>query len=351
MLEGRRRERAELAASAGQRIAGDAPEAMTVGENGQAFTTQRAYARHRLDGFEQIAERIDADPTGTAQCGVVNIGGSKWPTALVPAAYRAGLDGDHRFVAGSRARCRHELAPHRDFVELHQNRMGIRVGGQPVEHVGEIDVEIRAEVQHRREADALAVGPIENGRRQGCRLRNQRDLARRDRNRSGAGIQPDGRHDKTTTARPENAYQIRLGCFLNGLARFLDRAGTHLVPHPRPDDHGTGATGAELLDDRRHQIQRSSNDGQIGRDLEFAEADIVANVDQRAFFCADRHDRAIEAASQEIGQHHLCIAARLVGFGDHRDRSGAKKVFEVAGSHGFLARGALLINDRKTRSR
>ncbi len=253
---------------------------MTVGEDRQTLAAQRAHPRHRLNGFEQIPERIDTYPAGATQGRFVNIDDSKWPAPLISAMDRATTEGDHGLVARSGTRCRHKLSSTRNLVELHQDRFCFWVGSQPVEHVGQIDIEACAQVQHRRKADSLAVGAIKHGCRDGRRLRDQRNLARHDRDGGGAGVKPPAGHDETAASWPQNTHQIRLGGFENGLARLRYRINAHLVPHPRPNDHRTGATGTELSDDRRHQIQRRTNDRQIGHHIEFAEADIVAHVKQ-----------------------------------------------------------------------
>jgi hypothetical protein len=230
-LDGSRRQLAELAAGTCQPVAGNPSQAMTVGQDGQTLAAQAAHPRHRLDGGEQVPEGIDAHPAGAAQGRFVNVVGGEWSAALRSALQRAATDGHHRLVACGGTRRRHELAPGRHLIELHQDRLRVGVCRQPVEHVGEIDIEAGAQVQHRREADSLAVGAIEHGRRDGGRLRDQGDLPRLDRDRGRAGVEPSGRHDKTAAARPENAHQVRLGRFENGLARRRDRPMPLILCH------------------------------------------------------------------------------------------------------------------------
>ncbi|KFB69357.1 MAG: hypothetical protein CAPSK01_001103 [Candidatus Accumulibacter vicinus] len=332
-LEGGRRQLAELAAGTCQPVAGNPPQAMTVGQDGQTLAAQAAHPRHRLDGGEQVPERIDAHPACTTQSRFVDLISTERSVPLRSALHRAAADGHYRLAACGGTRRRHELPPGRHLIELHQDRLGIGVCRQPVEHVGKVDIEAGAEVEHRREADSLAVGAIEHSRRHGGRLRDQGNLPRLDRDGGGTGVEPVGRHHETAAARSENAHQVRLGGFENRLARRRNRPIAHLVPHPRADDHRAGAARAELSDDRRHLLQRGANDRQIGHPVEFAQTNLVTHEEQGAFPGADRHDRTTEFTGREIGQHHFGVATRFVRLGDHGHRGGMKEKFKVSDSH------------------
>ena len=323
----------EPSAGAQQRIGGNAPEAVTVGDDSQALAEQRTHPRHRLGRIEQVLHGVQAHPAGAAQGRFVDIVGAEWRIGEASALDSPAADSDDRLVARRGARRRHELASDRNRVELHQDGLGFRICRQPVEHVREIDIDAGAQVQYRREADPLAAGAVEHCCRDRGRLRDQRDLSARCGDVGHAGVETACGNEQACASRSEHTYQVRPGCIENGLAHLRQLAAGHLVQPRRSDDYRACATGAELGDDARDIRERRADDRQIRHDLGFADVDMGADPEQRTPFRADGNDRAGKSAGGEIAQHYLGVAARFVGLGDDRDRFWMKQEFEIADSH------------------
>jgi hypothetical protein len=88
-----------------------------------------------------------------------------------------GLEQDDRLDARRRAQRAHEAAGVADAFDVEQDVVGAVVVNQVVEDLAEIDVRRAAQRDDAGKADAVAGGPVENGRADGARLRNQRQIA------------------------------------------------------------------------------------------------------------------------------------------------------------------------------
>ena len=137
------RERRQLPAAALQRMGGDMSKTESVAKNAKMAAAHRARPRmrERLDGFKQIFQGVDTNPAGAPQRGFVDIAAAKRRTRRARVVDRPAANRHHRLVARGSPCRRHELAPIRHRVELHQDRLGSGIAGQPVEHIGQIDVE------------------------------------------------------------------------------------------------------------------------------------------------------------------------------------------------------------------
>ena len=152
------------------------------------------------------ARRIAAsiDHVGAGERAGVRGGG------LQAVAGAAGLDDDHRLVARRRARRRHELARRLDRFDVEQDRAGVRVAGEVVEQVAEVDVGALAERDHVREADAPRARPSRAPRSPA------RPTARRRRCSPGRAsvwaklaFRPMPRRQQAEAVRAEQAQQVR----------------------------------------------------------------------------------------------------------------------------------------------
>ncbi len=189
---GFRRQPGKATAIFQQRVGGDAAQAPTVADDGEALAAQRAHARHGLGSIEKVIQRLDADPAGATQRRFIDVIAAKGQGIAVATVEACAAHGHDGFVACCGTRRRHELASCRCRVELHQDGLGLRVFGQPVEHVGEVDVEPGAQMHHGRKADALARRAIQRRRRDGGGLHHQRDLAAPRHHRRDAGVEAGG---------------------------------------------------------------------------------------------------------------------------------------------------------------
>ena len=113
-----------------------------------------------------------------------------------------------------------------------------------------------------READAAGGGPVENGRRDGARLRDERDTARCRRKMSEARVEAMRRNRDAERVRPYDAQQP-LPVRVERHAQRAPRVGSRTQPGG-DDDRAAHAARSELADDGRHRGRRRRDDGQVG---------------------------------------------------------------------------------------
>ena len=168
-----------------------------------------------------VAERVDAHPAGAAQCRFIDIARRKraWPAG--PAVEAAAADRDHRLVARRRPRRGHELAAGRHRCRTATRmRLGIRVFGQPVEDVGQVDVEAGAEVHDGGKADARAGGAVHDRRGDGSGLRTSAILPGRAVTGETLALMRSPGTMQPAAARAQQAHQVRPRRFEDGLAHL-----------------------------------------------------------------------------------------------------------------------------------
>jgi len=163
----RRRELGESAAFVRERVACENAEAAAVGQDGEPVAADRAQRREALDSVEQLFEAEDAQHAGAPEGRVIDrirageragVGGDR------SGAHRkaAGLHDDHRLAAGGDSRRRHEFSRRGDRFDIKQDRAGILVGRQEIEHVADIDVRHLAERHEIGKADLPGTRPVDH---------------------------------------------------------------------------------------------------------------------------------------------------------------------------------------------
>ena len=179
-----RRNRRERAAEIDQAIDREHADAAAIGQDREALAREGLLPPERLGGGEELVEIEDAQKPGAAKGGVIDRVGAGERAGMRrggPRALRvpARLDHDDRLRARGGAGRRHELARVGDRLDVEQDRAGAAVGGEIVEAVAEIDVDHVAERHEAREADLAPRRPFDQARRDGARLRDQREIAGR----------------------------------------------------------------------------------------------------------------------------------------------------------------------------
>jgi hypothetical protein len=322
-----------------QRAGGDAAQAPAVADDGEALAAQRTHARHGLGGIEQVFQGVDADPAGAAQRGFIDIVVAKGAGFSGAAVEVRAVHRHHGFVARRRARRRHELAARRRRFELDQDGFGLRILGQPVKYVGEVDVKAGTQVHHGGKADTLARRVIQSRRRDGRRLHHQRDFATPRHHRCDAGVKAAGGNQQAAASGTEHPHQRRPCGVEDGLARLCFLGFAQLLVQRRPDDHRPRAARSQFGDDFRHITQRCADDGEVGHRGQLGHMDPGADAEQGLLPRPRVQDRPLEAAAFEVAGHHVGIAAGLVALGDDGNRARAEQVIEVADGHGVRAEG------------
>ena len=175
-------------------IDGQHADAAAVGENRETVAGKRPHVPECGRGGEQFVEVEHAKHAGAAERGIIDgIGagqrsgvGSRRDGAL---RMTPGLDDDDRLDARGGAGRRHELAGIVDQLDVEQNGPRAAIDGEIVEQIAEIDIDLVAERDHRRESDRAFRGPFDQARGDGSGLRDQGEVAALRHARGKAGIE------------------------------------------------------------------------------------------------------------------------------------------------------------------
>ena len=240
-------------------IDGEHPGAAAIGQHDQPIARLLSRERQRLGGIEQLGHGADAQHAGAAEGGGVDRIGAGQHAGMRGGRPRsrhgmARLQHQHRFAPRRGARCRHEFAPVGDPLGIKQDRAGIRVGGEVVEHVAEIDIGHVAERDDMREADAARRRPVEHRGHHRARLADEGNVARRRREMREAGVEPDPRDHDADAVRTDETQQMRA----RGVERRLLQGASGLAQFAessRDDDRGLGAARTERGNQAGHRVR------------------------------------------------------------------------------------------------
>ena len=244
-LDRLRRQRGQPAARRFERIGRKHAGAAAIRQDRQPVAVLRVRERQRLGGIEQLGHRRDAQHPRATKRGVIDrVAAGEHPgmRGRRPCTGRGtpGLEYEHRLAARGGARRRHEFAAVGDALDVEQDGACVRVDGEIVEHVAEIDVRHVAQRDDMRKADAARRRPVEHRRDHGARLGDKGDVARRRGEMREAGIEPDARHHDADAVGTDEAQEVRARrlehCLLQGAPGF-----TQLAEAGGNDDRGLRA--------------------------------------------------------------------------------------------------------------
>ena len=191
-----------------------------------------SYAPERLGSGEQLVEIEHAQQAGAAERGVVDrvrageragVGLRRLGTLRMT----AGLDHHHRLDPCGGARRRHELARVVDRFDIKQDRTGAPVEREEVEQIAEIDVDLVAQRDDRRETDAVRRRPFDQARGDGAGLRDQREVAGRRHAGGEAGIELGARRQDAEAVRADEPQA-------GARAAFSQASASEPAPCPSP---------------------------------------------------------------------------------------------------------------------
>ncbi len=174
--------RASVAAEIDQAVDCEHADAAAVGQDREALSRERLLPAERLGGREELVEIEHAQEPGAPEGGVVDRVGAGERAGMGRGRLRglrvaARLDHDDGLRARRGARGGHELARIADRFDVEQDRAGRAVGGEVVEAIAEIDVDLVAEGDDGGEADTALRRPFDEPRRDGARLRDEGEIA------------------------------------------------------------------------------------------------------------------------------------------------------------------------------
>ena len=196
--DGRVGQRGQWGAAQAERISREHARAAAVGEDGDALAAQGFGARQSLGRDKQIARGGDPQGARASERRVINLVRSGERAGMQrggSGAFRrtARLDHDDRLVARGRARRRHEFAGMLDGFDIHQDRRRLRIRGEIIEHIAEVDVGGFAERDEMRKSDLACTRPIEQRGGQCAGLGHECQVARQGGLMRKTGVEPDMR--------------------------------------------------------------------------------------------------------------------------------------------------------------
>ncbi len=244
----------------------------------------------------------------------------------------AGLDDDDRLETRGLTAGRHELPRVGDRSDIEQDALRLRVGGEIIEHVTEIDVGHAAERGNVGEADAAARRPVEHGRDNGARLRDEGDIALAGLNMAERGVEPVPRRHDAETIGPRDAQQMwprRFEHLRLKRAAFL----TEFAETRRDDDGGPGAAPSQFVDDAGDRLGRRRDDGEIRCFRQARNVPVNVEPGDLPALRIDRPDRPRQPGTQKIVQEDVADGPRLGGGADQGDGTGSVHAVEITDRH------------------
>jgi hypothetical protein len=183
---------------------------------------------------------------------------AEWVSAaLVPAGSTAGLHHHHRLGIGRGTQRAHEAARVADAFHVDQDALRAGVMGQEVQHLRQVDGGVRPQRHHRREADAVVPGPVEDGGGERARLRHQRQRAGGGQRAQRAGVELELRPLEAQAVGAQQVHAVAARDQVQfGAQRSRQAAGQH--------QRGAAADAADDLERRGDLLGRQRDQRQVG---------------------------------------------------------------------------------------
>ena len=236
-----------------------------IGDDGQPAAHRAVAGGQALGGREQGHKRAHAHGARTPQGGVEHIiaaddGAAVRLRRLVACRLAPGLEHDHRLGIGGRAQRAHESARTRNAFQVHHDAVGLRIISEEIQHLRNVHGGIGPERHHGGKTHGIVARPVQNGRRERPRLRDQCQRARSGQRTCGTGIELQRRalDAQAIGAEQMNPFALRDLLQIGGQFRS-DSTGNH--------QHGTAGHAPGHFQGRRHIVRRQGNDRQIGTRL------------------------------------------------------------------------------------
>ncbi len=128
----------------------------------------------------------------------------------------SGFHDDYRFHTRGCTQAADKAAGVTYTLHVEQDGTRVRVNGEIIEHVTEVDVGGVAQRDHRGVTYTSRTRPIEDGAAERARLRYERELARPDRGTGKGGVQANARTHHAKAIGAQHSHAV-FACDLNGL--------------------------------------------------------------------------------------------------------------------------------------
>ena len=175
-----------------------------------------------------------------------------------------------------------------DAFRVKQDSPGLRIRGEIIEHIAEIDIGHIAERDNLRKADAARRRPVEHRGDHRARLTDQGDVSRRCGQVREGRVEPDSGHHDADAVRAQNPQEVRLCHIKRGLLQ--DAAVlAKLAKTGGNNDGGARPPLRQLAYQRWHGLGRRGDDREIGRLRQTCDSRINAQPFDRLVIWVDEH--------------------------------------------------------------
>ena len=242
----------------------------------------------------------------------------------------ARLDDDDRLDPRGGPGRRHELASVLDQLDVEQDRARAGIESEVVQQISEVDVELIADRHDGGKAGRTPGSPVAHPRRNGSRLRYQREVAGRRHPSREARVELGAwqHHAKAIGSDEAQAFGAR-----RLLRRGCRRTGT--VSQSGGDDHrGADAACGSGFDDPGDRRRRRGNDGEVGRRRQIFKAGNSPNAVDVRVARVDDMDLTGKSAVSQILQDDAPDRMLARARADHGDRPRGKQAVEAVDRHG-----------------
>ncbi|GBD41816.1 hypothetical protein HRbin39_01202 [bacterium HR39] len=331
------RERRELAARLGEGVRRQHPEPAGVGDDGEAASGDARARTQGGRGGEELGEIEDLQQAGPLEGRRVDLRlagqrsrvRARRPRALGRAAT---LDHDDRPRAGQGAGGGHELAHVGEPLDVEEHGAGLRIEGEPLQHVPEVDVGHVAEADGERQADAAAARPVHHRGDHAAGLGDEGEPAGRRRDVEEADIQLRVGCGKADGVGADDAQQVRAGRFEHPLLQ-LAPLGSRLGEAGGEHEHRARAAPSQGLDQLRHGGCGRGDHRKVGCHRQGVHRGIGQHAVHRHGPRIDRQHRTREAGPHQVADDDVADLGGIAARPDHRHRGRPEQRVEVADAH------------------
>jgi hypothetical protein len=279
---------------------------------------------HRPDRARALQHRVEhrVRPDERARVGM---------RGLARSGVAAGFQHDHGLQPRGIAQGRDEAGRLAHPFDVEQDRVGMGIGGEILEHLAEVDVDGIAQRDERREPEVMRSGPVGNRRAERAGLGDQREPPLRRAVGQDRGVHLVPRPHEAHAVRPHEAHARTRGDGAQVAVVLLPGPG--LVEARRQDHRVADARVAAVADDAGDGAGGGGDDGEVHVLADGGGGAVAAQPAHGVVARVHRVYVARELALGEVGEHLRPDAAGGLRRADDRDRGGVHHALEGAVFH------------------
>jgi hypothetical protein len=240
-----------------------------------------------------------------------------------------GLDHDHGLGSGRRTGGRHELPGVFDGFDIEQDRARGAIQRKEIQQVAEIDIELIADRDHRREADRSLCRPLGQSGDDRAGLGEEGQIALARHPRREARIEVRRRCHDAEAVRPDNAHAIFPRCTF----RPLGKRSSSVAQPGREDNGGGDAPVGRGGDDLRHRFRGRGDHRDIGCRVNRVDARDCRKTLNFSMMRIDDPELPRKTPGAQIADYRAANRAFAQACTDHRDGARKEQLLQPIGRH------------------